>query len=76
MKLFSTAEAAKKIGCSPRTVHRIAAKLGIPKVGNACVFTATQVKQIAAQANDGPGNPTIAEQSAKGVAARKKQRQT
>jgi hypothetical protein len=65
-------QAAQQLGCSVRTVHRAAERAGIPKIAGRYLLTTAQVDQLRHVINDGPGNPDIGSQSAKGVAARRR----
>lgn len=74
--LLTTAQVAAQIGCTPRTVRRRAGAENLGRIlGGVLLFSPAEAKKLAGMINPGqPGNPRIAEQSAAGVAARKKNR--
>lgn len=58
MNLYTTAAAAEKIGCTPRTVQRLAKQHDIgARFGHALTFTATQVRRLKTLCREKPGNP-------------------
>lgn len=58
MTLYNTRTAAEKIGCSQATVSRVARRYEIgERVGPNVVFTDSDLKKIAENCHEGPGNP-------------------
>lgn len=58
MNLYTASAAAEKIGCTPRTVQRLAKQHGIgARFGHALTFTATQVRRLKTLCREKPGNP-------------------
>jgi len=53
----TTTTAAKRLGCSRRTVQRWCRNLGWPKEGRDWMLSLAQVDLLAASVHDGPGNP-------------------
>lgn len=74
MRDITIAKIAEAAGCHRTTVQRAAHRLGLGQmIGVQLLFDADEAARIAAVVRPGaPGNPRIAEQSAAGVAARKK----
>lgn len=75
--MISTKQAAEYLGCSVRSVQRACAKHDVGQrvgAGIYLVLTLDDLPRLRSLINESRGNPKIGEQSAKGVAARKKRR--
>lgn len=58
--MLSTRQIAAKIGCSNRTVQKIAAQLGVGQlVGNSLAFTEQELPKIQAEYHGKAGNPNM-----------------
>lgn len=61
---ISSVEAAKQLGCSPRTVLRHATDLGVGiRPARDWLFTPEEIAAIRARIQPGPGNPDFRRQS-------------
>lgn len=73
--MISTKQAAEYLGCSVRSVQRACAKHGVgQRLGAAVALAPDDLPRLRGLINEGRGNPRIAQESAKGVAARKKRK--
>lgn len=56
--IFTTVDAARAIGCTPRTVRRWCRQLNVGKrIGGAIVLTTADVAKLARHVRPGPGQP-------------------
>lgn len=56
--IYTAATAAEKIGCTTRTVQRLAQQHGIgSRFGHALTFTATDIRRLKTLRREKPGNP-------------------
>ena len=59
-EISSVAEAAHRIGCSIRTVQRVAGRHAIgARLGPALYFSQQEIARLRALVRAGPGNPTF-----------------
>jgi excisionase family DNA binding protein len=71
----TTTEAAEILGCDRSTITRLAKRHGIgSRIGPILYFSAEDIERLRPLIRSGPGNPQIAGESARGVAARLKKR--
>lgn len=73
----TTTEAARILSCSPETVLRACKRHQIGQ-RETCgwILTADDIERLRPLIRSGPGNPRIAEESARGVAARKRKKKS
>lgn len=59
-KLFTSRDAAERLGCTKMTVSRLARSLRVgTTIGQARVFTAAEIATLAQHVRKAPGNPNF-----------------